>query len=68
MLVAGTDTVSMGEPADVSRVIVRGLVPPVRRSLSDALPTVLSPPETVKCSRAILLAPEMVAYLSIMAS
>ena len=31
-------------------------------------PTVLFPPETVKCSRAILLTPEMVAYLSIMAS
>jgi hypothetical protein len=48
--------------------MTRGLVPLDRLSLIEALLTVLFPPETVKCSRAILLAPEMVAYLSIMAA
>ncbi|MBC7560831.1 MAG: hypothetical protein H7270_16125 [Dermatophilaceae bacterium] len=48
--------------------MTRGLVPPDRLNLIEALPIVLLPPETVKRSRAILLEPEMVAYLSIMAS
>jgi hypothetical protein len=68
MLEAGTVTDSMADPEEVSRVMVRGLSPPDRLSLSEALSTVLSPPETVKCSRAIWSVPEMVAYLSIIAS
>ena len=42
MLAAGTVTDSMAVPAEVSRVMVSGLVPAVRLSLTDALATVLT--------------------------